>query len=271
MDKKKRIILVPYDYSELSGYATKHAVQIAKITDSEIVFLHVISELSREGEETTRLQEVADAITAKYGVTTSVKVRPGKVSRVIKLVAKFLDVFLVVMKTQPPKGKERFLGSRSLRLMMGTDIPFYVVQDIPRRLAMRKVVFPIDFRWENKEKLSWIKTLSKYYKQKIYLFKPNARDYRIRNNLEFSKRFLESKGIDYQIVTSRGKYHVAEESLSFANEIKADAIIIMLSKQITFDKLLFGLREQAYISNPYKIPVMCLSPRTDLTKFESFY
>ena len=271
MTDKKRIILVPYDYSELSVYATKHAVQIAKITGSEITFLHIIQNISHEGVETERLKEVADNITNKYGVKTDIKIRPGKVSRVIKLMAEFLDVFLVVMKTQPPIGKEKFTGTRTVRVMLGTPIPFYVAQEAPRRLAMRKVVFPIDFRFENKEKLSWVNTLAKYYRQKIYLFRPNDKDYRIRNNLNFAKRFLEGKNIDYEIVKAKGKYSMVEETLNFAQEIKADAMVIMLSKRLSIDKMLFGLKEQKYISNKYKIPVMCLSPRTDLTKYEGFY
>ena len=271
MTEKKRIILVPYDYSELSVFATKHAVQIAKITDSEITFLHVIQQISHEGVETQRLKEVAEGITNKYGVKTDIKIRPGKVSDVIKLMAEFLDAFLVVMKTQPPIGKERLIGTRAVRVMVGSHIPFYVTQEAPKRLAMRKVVFPIDFRFENKEKLSWINTLSKYYKQKIYLYRPNVKDYRVRNNLNFAKRFLEGKNIDYQIIQAKGRYNVVDETLEYANEIKADAIVIMLSKRLSMDKLLFGLKEQKYISNKFKIPVMCLTPRTDLTKYEGFY
>ncbi|MCG8697668.1 MAG: universal stress protein, partial [Bacteroidales bacterium] len=236
-----------------------------------ITFLHVIKDLSKEPEETQRLSEVAEGITSKYGVTTDIKIRAGKPSDVIKIMAEFLNAFLVVMKTQPPIGKERFLGSRTIRIMMGSTIPFYIAQEAPRRLAMRKVVFPIDFRWENKEKLSWINTLSKYYRQKIYLFKPKIKDYRVRNNLGFAKRFLEGKNIDYEIITANGQYNVIDETIEFAKEIKADALVIMLTKRVTFEKLLFGLKDQKYIANKHKIPVMCINPRTDLTKYEGFY
>ena len=271
MDLTKSKILVPFDYSELSEYAVKHAVQVAKITETSIVFLHIISDLSQEALELKKLQQYADEIIAKYGVHIECKIRPGKVSSVIRTYAETIDALIVVMKTQKPKGKERYIGSRTIRVMAGSKIPFYVVQAAPKRLGLRRVVFPIDFRKENKEKLAWISFLSKFYTSKIYLFKPNANDYIIRNNLGFAKRFLEGKDIDYEIITGKKKYNLATETLNFANEIKAELIIIMLSKNITVAKAMIGLKDQKYISNDYKIPIMCINARSDLRKYEGFF
>lgn len=271
MANLSRKILVPYDFSELSDFAIKHAVLIAKITESSIYLLNIINDLNEEADATKRLQAVADALIAKYGVEVEIKIRPGKVHQVIKVVAQTIDAFVVIMKTQKPKGKEKFVGSRSVRLMIGSRIPFIVVQEPPRRLALRKVVFPIDFRKENKEKLTWISTLSKYYTSEIHLFKPNVKDSAIRNNLGFAKRFLEGKNINYKIVSAKGGYDLTQETLDYANEIKADLIIIMLSKNITVARALMGLKDQKYISNDYKIPVMCINARTDLHKYEGFF
>jgi hypothetical protein len=146
-----------------------------------------------------------------------------------------------------------------------------LIQEPPKRLGLRRVVFPIDFRKENKEKLSWISFLSKYYTSKVYLFKPNAHDYLVRNNVEFSKRFLEGKNIDYEIITAKNKFNTTDETLEFAHQINAELIIIMLSKNITIAKALLGLKEQNFISNDYKIPILCLNPRSDLRKYEGFF
>jgi nucleotide-binding universal stress UspA family protein len=270
MNPKQRNILVPYDFSELSDFAIKHAVQFAKITESSIILLHVIPDLTMEGEAQKKLQIVANGIIDKYGVHVETKIRPGKVSKVIKTVAEMLDVRLVIMKTQKPVGKEKFFGTRAIRVMVGSKIPFLVVQAPPKRLALRRVVFPIDFSKENKEKLSWISYLSKFYTSTIYLFKPNAQDYVVRNNVDFAKRFLEGKNINYEIITAKGKYNITPETLDFANQINAELIIIMLSRNVTFAKMMFGLKDQYYISNEFNIPVLCLNARSDLTKFESF-
>lgn len=271
MIKNSRKILVPYDFSDLSEHAVKHAVQIAMITESSIVFLHIVEDLKDESDALKKLQEVADNYSREYGIPIECKIRPGKVSEVIKTFAVTIDALIVVMKTQKPQGKEKYLGSRSIRVMIGSKIPFYLVQAPPKRIALRRVVFPIDFRSENKEKLSWISFLSKYYTSKIYLFKPHVKDYRVRNNLEFAKRFLEGKDINYEIVTGKSNFSKPEEVVAYANQIKAELIIIMLSKNITLAKIIFGLKDQKYISNPYNIPVMCLNARSDIRKYESFF
>ena len=271
MDPATKKILVPYDFSELSDFAVKHAVRIATITEATLVFLHIVEDITQEAEALKRLQQVADDCVAKYGVPIECKIRPGSVSTVIRAFAEIIDAYLVVMKTQKPKGKEKYIGTRGIRVMLGSKIPFYVVQAPPKRLGLRKIIFPIDFRKENKEKLGWISFMSKYYTSKIFLFRPSGNDYVVRNNVEFAKRFLEGKDIDYEIITAKGKFNTTRETLDFANEIKAELIIIMLSKNITVAKALLGLKEQKFISNDYKIPVMCLNPRSDLRKYEGFY
>ncbi|MBN1951959.1 MAG: universal stress protein [Bacteroidales bacterium] len=271
MNPTHRKILVPFDFSGLSEYAVKHAVQFAKIMESDIVFLHVIPSLKDESEYLARLTAEADKYIAKYGVSIECKIRPGKVMTAIRTFAETIDAFLIVMKTQKPIGKEKWLGSRALKVMIGSKIPFFVVQAPPKSLALRRVVFPIDFRKENKEKLSWISVLSKYYTSKIFLFRPKAHDYQIRNNAEFARRFLEGKDIDYEIIKAKGKYNITQETLEFAHEIKAEMIIIMLSKRVTRLKFLLGLKDQKYLSNEFQIPVLCLNPRSDLRKYEGFF
>ncbi len=218
-----------------------------------------------------RLQETASKYESEFGVKIECKIRPGRVSTAIKTFAETIDAFMVVMKTQKPIGKEKYLGTRSIRLMINSRIPFFIVQAPPKHLALRKIVFPIDFRKENKEKLAWISFLSKYYTSKIYLFKPSGNDAAVRNNVEFAKRFLEGKDIDYEIVTAKGKFNLSQETLEFSHQIDAELIIIMLSKNITMAKVMMGLQDQKYISNDYKIPIMCINQRSDLKKYEGFF
>ena len=120
MNQKTRKILIPYDFSELSDYAVKHAVQIAKITESSLVFLHVIDDLSREHDALSKLEQVANGVIAKYGVQIECKIRPGRVSTAIKTFAETIEAYLIVMKTQKPKGKEKYLGTRCVRVMAGS-------------------------------------------------------------------------------------------------------------------------------------------------------
>ncbi len=270
MDEIKRTILLPYDFTDLSDYALQHGVQFAKMLDSDLTLLNIIKNLDDEVVVTEKLTRIAEETQKEYNILPKVMVRPGKVSEAIKRIATNLDALLVIMKTSGTKGIRKFTGSRAIKVMFGSKIPFIVIQAPPKRNIINHVIVPIDFRYENKEKLKWINFLVKIYKPNVSLFRPATTDYRIRNNLKFAIRFLEGRNIDFELVHARGKKSFVEETIEFSDFIGADLIIIMLSRRITIDKILFGLRDQKFISNSYKIPIMCLNPRTDLRKYAGF-
>lgn len=270
MNNTERPIIVPYDFTTLSEYAIQHGVQIARMLDAELKLLHIVKSLKDEVETIDKLSKVAEDTKAKYKFKPEIMVRPGIVSRAIKQIASNLNAILVIMKTSGPEGIQKYTGSRAIKVMYGSRIPFIVIQDPPQGKIIKKVLFPIDFRYENKEKLKWINFLANFYKPSVYLFRPNDTDYRIRNNLKFATRFLEGRNIEFELVHARGKKPYVEEALEFSNFLQADLIVIQLSRSISTLKILMGLKDQKYISNAYKIPVMCLNARTDLRKYGGF-
>ncbi|GAF02409.1 adenine nucleotide alpha hydrolase family protein [Saccharicrinis fermentans] len=83
----------------------------------------------------------------------------------------------------------------------------------------------------------------------------------------FCKKFFEEKGIDYELSLSEGKGSFAQETINFADNIEAAAIIIMTTRDIAFHDYILGANEQQIIANSYKVPVMVINPRTDLMKY----
>lgn len=269
-NKARRTILVPFDFTPLSDCALQHGIQFAKMLHTDLTLLHIIPNLESEMLITEKLTALANETYLTYKIKPKVMVRPGKVSKAIKNIAHNLNAVLIIMKTDGPKGWQRYLGSRAIKVMIGSDVPFIVVQSPPIRYSVKKVVVPIDFRSENKEKLSWINFLTKFYHPQIHLFRPNVTDYRVNNNLKFATSYLEGHNIDFELVHARGKKDFIEEAIEFSKFIRADLIVVMLSRFITWEKIIFGLKEQKYISNSFKIPAMVLNPRADLHKLGGF-
>jgi hypothetical protein len=149
--------------------------------------------------------------------------------------------------------------------MRGSKAPFIVVQQPPVSESFQRVVFPIDYRPENKELVTSILQFAKYYNIKLYLFKTKVNDRifrkHIANNINFAKMMFDAKQINYEIAVSTGKKNYPTEVNEFAESINADLIFIQLQRNLTLSKFLFGVKEQNIVSNPYKIPVMCISPR----------
>ena len=118
---------------------------------------------------------------------------------------------------------------------------------------------------ENKEVVSTLLNLSKYYNAKIYIFKTHSSDKTfkktIANNVSFAKMMLESKHIEFEIIEGSGLKDYSIEVNEYAHSINADLIIVQLLRNLTLSKFLMGVKEQNVIANSYKIPVMVLNPK----------
>lgn len=272
MDARKTI-LVPWDFTPLSDFAMQHAVIIAKITEYSITLLHVVEDKSSIESAKSRLDEVVKKITGENNIPAHVRIETGKIYKVIPDVASEDHIGLVVMKTDGVKGMQKYVGSRAVKIMRGAIAPFIVVQDKPANQAFDRIVYPIDFRTENKELLSYILYLNKFYKFKLFLFREHSSDKifkkRITTNLNFTRQILESKRIEFEIATADGKGDLSDQIVNYAHSVNADLILIQLPRHLTLTRFLLGVNEQPIIANPYRIPVMTVNPK-DLTKYAGF-
>ena len=197
----------------------------------------------------------------------------GSVFKNIPIIASDPEIGLGIMKTDGVKGMQKYTGSKAIKIIRGSKAPFVVVQDAPDKVKYERIVYPIDFRTENKELLSHILSLSKLYQSKVYLYKMYSSDSRfkknITNNVNYVRLALESKHIEHEIVNADSKNTYSKGVNEFAKSINADLIIVQLQRNLTLTKFILGVKEQGIISNPYKIPVLCVNP-LDLTVWAGF-
>lgn len=265
-------ILVAYDFTEVAMDAVAHAVYFAKALETGVTLLHIVKKEAEESEMEEQLANEAKRIHEIYGVTPSVLIREGTIFKTINDVAHEFSCMMVVMGTHGMKGLQKLTGSWALKVIIGSKVPFLVVQAQPRvGLDMKKVIFPVDFKTENKEKLKWAQFMSKYFGSKIYLFSATSKDgvieARTKANLVFSKSFLEEKSIDYELVLSPDTASFGEEIIDFAEKNLADLVIITTTRDIAFHDYILAAKEQYMIANSAKIPILVINPRTDLMRY----
>ena len=265
-------ILVAYDFTEVAMDAVAYAVYFSKVLETGVTLLHIVKKEAEESEMEEQLANEAKKINEIYGVTPSVLIREGTIFKTINDVAHEFSCMMVVMGTHGMKGLQKLTGSWALKVIIGSKVPFLVVQAQPRvGLDMKKVVFPVDFKTENKEKLKWAQFMSKYFGSKIYLFSATSKDgvieARTKANLVFSKSFLEEKNIDYELVLSPDTASFGEEIIDFAEKNIADLVIITTTRDIAFHDYILAAKEQYMIANSAKIPILVINPRTDLMRY----
>jgi len=268
-----RPIIIPWDFSDLAEFALQHAEKMAKIVNCDIVLLHIIKKSSEIEKATEKLKAIVIEHEKKYGIKPKFVVREGSIFTDINKIIDEEDAFFAIMGTHGIKGMQKFTGSWALKVIIGSSAPFIVVQDSPQNDSLNKIVFPVDFKFSEKEKLVWANFIHKHFKSKFYLCYIDSNDQifkkKITSNMIIAKKFLSEKGVDFDIVKLEGK-NISDEAVIYAEEIKADLIMISTTKNISLQDYMLGASEQKLIANSQKIPVMTINPRKDLTKLTGF-
>ncbi|MFC2113399.1 universal stress protein [Bacteroidota bacterium] len=278
MEKSRNTLLVTWDKTEMSDYALLHALRIAKNADNQIRLVHIIDQDEKDeplDKIKAELQKQVEELSRAHDFDLQGIVLTGSIFKEIAAYANDSDALMVIMGTHGMKGLQKVTGSKALRVIVGSTVPFLVVQDKPPTdERFSSIVFPIDFKAENKEKLQWAIYLGKYFDSKIYLFKAPVKDKGLKKkvniNLTFAVKFLLQNNLDYEIFTAEKSSSLAKETIEFAKAKNADLILITTTKNISIADYMLGAAEQQIIANTSKIPVMCVNPRAAIVHMGQF-
>jgi nucleotide-binding universal stress UspA family protein len=273
MEDTTKSIVVPYDFTDVAGYALDHAVKFAKHLNKDVALLHIVKKSKEIEESTSKLQEIAEKATNEHGVQVKAFVREGTIFETINQVSEEVDSALAIMGTHGMKGMQKITGSWALKVIVGSKVPFLVVQQPPVTDKLEKIVFPIEFKHEDKEKLRWANYLNKFYKVKILIVTHEVSDLSLKRrtdaNIAFAKKYLENKKIDYNIDILPPK-EFSKAVINYAKEQEAQLVLIMTTPNPSITDYAFGAIEQKLIANEAKVTIMCVNPRQDLTKYGGF-
>ena len=265
MEKLERPIIVPWDFSSVAENAFQHAVNISKALNRDILILHIVSEENHVESKKSELKASSEKLGNEYGKKPHTEVVVGSIFKAIGDMAKELKAEMIIMGTHGMKGAQKLFGSKALKVVVSSRIPFLVVQDKPVKDTIDTILLPIDFKRENKEKANWIYYLARNFNAKFIILKSKARDKgfkrKILSNMKYIESFLKGHDVEYEIVTTSGKRRFKKEIVEFAKEHEADLILVMATRDIKWVDYVLGAPEQYILANPENIPIMCMNPK----------
>jgi nucleotide-binding universal stress UspA family protein len=277
MEDNKKLIVVPWDFTNVAEYALAHAVKITRMVGSDICLLHIVSpgiDPKDLAGIRTRLQRLVEDNSKKYNLPVSFQIYKGNIFTSIAEYVNENDASLVVMGTHGMKGMQKLTGSWALKVIIKSKVPFIVVQDLPvDQERYHNIVFPIDFRAENKEKMKMAIFMGKYFDSKIHMLVATSKDKTLAKktnvNLNFAIKYLIQNNIEYEI-HKVPNVKFAEQTIEFAQKINADLLLIMTTKNITMADYVLGAKEQFIIANSSRIPVCCVNPKASFASVGQF-
>ena len=267
MSERKNIILVPCDFTKVSDIALEHALTVASHKGSEINLLNVVSNKDDVKEAHQKLDyklERARAINAD--ITVKKIVRVGSIYDDIGEAAAETQANMIIMGTHGMRGLQFITGSRVLRVIMSSDVPFIIVQERTiKPSGYDSIVVPLDLHKETRQKLTLVADMALTFKSKVHLITPMEKDEflhkQLLNNIKFATQYLDERKIAHDTTIADSGQDFVKEVIRHANAVNADLISIMnLTEGNIFGRL--GVPyEQEIMTNEGQIPVIIMKPR----------
>ncbi len=261
-------ILVPTDFTKVADNAMSHAMRLAKHTGAEVYLLHVVA--NQDETEVTRRkleleQQRAQAMESEVRVHKLVRV--GSIFDDIGDAAAEIDANLIVMGTHGMRGMQFITGSRALRVITSSNVPFVVVQERPiKEGGYDSIVVPLDLHKETRQKLTVVAEMARTFNSKVHLIVPKEEDEflhkQLQNHIKFANQYLDERGIKHDaVIASEDSGDFVKAVIKHAVSVDADLIAIKNLAQGNIFGVLGVPYEQEVITNEAQIPVMCMNPR----------
>jgi nucleotide-binding universal stress UspA family protein len=232
--------------------AFEYAKKVAEAYEKEICIISL--------DENKNIVDVA----TKYQEQTSVKINviEENVSANFAYTLEKAEASMVVFEISNNKPFNNI--SYLLKLCRDLRIPYIFVKEDFEEIKFNKVIVPISFLVEEKEKGPFSSGFGRYLKSEIILMPANDYGSKARNNCNAIIKLLEKFELNFQEVKAKGdSYKVELEAVKAAKQYDADIAIITASRDYGLDDIIFGPKE-LHILKQTEIPVMLLNPRGDL-------
>lgn len=262
----KTRILVPTDFSKVGDTALNHAAIIASAIDGEVHVLHIIGDKREISEAKLQLETLQARWKKDRDVDIEPIVRIGSIFEDIDKVATEIDASLIIMGTHGLKGMQFITGSRALKIVTESSVPFIIVQEREiRDTGYDRIVIPLDLHKETKQKLKLAADMALYFESKVFLVSPGETDEFLKNqlnrNINYAKKFLDERDIEYEVeITETKSGNFVKGMLKYAAAVDADLICIMNFYENSLMGIMGGSYEQTVITNEAQIPVLCINP-----------
>lgn len=259
--KEKGLILVPTDFTPVGDSAVNYAKELAVILKANIKLLHVVAKDKDTAVAKAALDNIANNLN-QNGFNASSLVAVGNIFDDIGNVASSENAALIVMGTHGVKGMQHLMGSKALKVITNSSVPFIVVQKKPLPAnGFKKILIPLDFNQEVKQSIKYAWEIGKYFNAKIHIAYVVEKDpfiaQKIERNIPYAIDLMEENQIQYEI-TGLEKKDFTQNLINFAQDKEIDLITLINNHENIFTYF-GGSFEQKVIGNEKEIPVLVIN------------
>ncbi|MDA3818979.1 MAG: universal stress protein [Candidatus Delongbacteria bacterium] len=202
MKNREKIVIVTWDFTEVSEAALLHAGRYTKAAGSRVHVVHICGKKDDEQALKEKIEKEIDKKNLSGSTPIDVVVKKGSIYSSINKYTEEVKAELVIMGTHGIIGSQKLFGSKALKVIVGSKVPFLTVQRKPVH-EFKEMVLPFDIDMEGREKLRWVVYFVDKYNLRVRILKKvsSIKDVQktINNNVAFAKRILDEYNIPYKV------------------------------------------------------------------------
>jgi nucleotide-binding universal stress UspA family protein len=265
-----KTIIVPLDFSDESLTGLNMALMLADKAGANIQMVHVIGK--NTDTDDNELPEMKynsvkmkfEGILQKYKMKSnsalSYTITEGKIFKEITGLAEKSEDSIIVLSTHGASGfEELFIGGNAYKITSHSKNPVITVRRGKIPTNIEKIVLPLDFTFQTREKVPYTVELAKMFGSEIHLLTISLSKIKSTGKklLQYTQQvasYLETHKIPYTVEYLHGS-NLTDLTLDYARSIDADLISIMTEQEKSISNLLLGNFAHQFINKAF-IPVL---------------
>jgi len=277
-------IFVPLDFSENSLQALRHAIELAKTTESKIIVFHSYQPPQMGGGSFTGKKKLTtlgkqEAEDNMYKVVMRLKetepnldfehlVVDGDPMQRILFYSEKYESDLIVMGTKGASGlTEVFLGSVAGKIISDASCPVVIVPEKSERDSYKRIVYATSLIADDKGVLNYLKTLAsdlKTHLECIHIEKDAATSAKFNEFAEEYKREnSENEYINFKIIPIKENQKVEDRLLEYIGENPL-TLLVMLRRERDFVQRLFGHSVTTRMAHHSESPLLVIKSADEI-------
>jgi nucleotide-binding universal stress UspA family protein len=263
-------IIVPLDFSDESLTGLNMALMLADKASANIQMVHVIGKITDTADnempemEYKNVKMKFEGILQKYKMKSnsalSYTITEGKIFKEITGLAEKSEDSMIVLSTHGASGfEELFIGGNAYKITSHSKNPVITVRRGKIPTNIEKIVLPLDFTFQTREKVPYTVELAKMFGSEIHLLTISLSKIKSTGKklLQYTQQvasYLETHKIPYTVEYLHGS-NLTDLTLDYARSIDADLISIMTEQEKSISNLLLGNFAHQFINKAF-IPVL---------------
>jgi nucleotide-binding universal stress UspA family protein len=253
-------IFVPLDFSENSLQALRHAIELAKTSESQIIVFHSYQPPQMGGGSFTGKKKLIDlgkqeAEDNMYKVVMRLKetepdlgfehlvVDGDPIQRILFYSEKY-ESDLIVMGTKGASGlNEVFLGSVAAKIINDASCPVVIVPEESQKGTYERIVYATSLIADDKGVLNYLKELATDFKAKLECIhieqdsETNAKFQAFARN--YTEMGTDDNYVSFKVVPKKENQKVEDVLLEYIEENPL-TLLVMLRRERDFLQRIFG-------------------------------